>query len=251
MNRPVSAAEVADGTPLALPQINGSTVEASGAGLHWVRALGSRVATLWLCKMAGTALGIASFFPAYFWVMHANEARAYVMPLTAVDAWIELREGALPLYASLWLYVSLPAAFAKDWTALVRYAAAATVMTCIGFAIFWALPTVVPAFPIDWALYPALGFLKNADAAGNAFPSLHVSFAVFAGMVLASQLRAIGAPMWLRAANLIWAAGIVYSTLATRQHVALDVLGGVLLSGLCWALFGNRTVQQQSPKELF
>jgi len=31
---------------------------------------------------------------------------------------------------------------------------------------------------------------------------------------------------------MLWALGIVYSTLATRQHVLLDVLGGTLLAAV-------------------
>jgi len=39
----------------------------------------------------------------------------------------------------------------------------------------------------------------------------------------------VGAPLWLRAINVAWAAGIVYSTMAVRQHVLIDVLGGFAL----------------------
>ena len=140
-----------------------------------------------------------------------------------------MHQAALPLYASLWLLISLPAAFAKDRTDLLRYAAGAAAMSAVGFAFFWIAPTSVPAFAVDWARFPALGFLKSTDAAGNAFPSLHVSFAVFASAVLSGQLREVGAPSWVRGINRLWCVGIVYATLATRQHVLLDVLGGWML----------------------
>jgi len=47
--------------------------------------------------------------------------------------------------------------------------------------------------------------------------------------MLARQLRDAGAPAWLRVVNVAWAAGIVYSTMAVRQHVLVDVLGGFAL----------------------
>ena len=47
--------------------------------------------------------------------------------------------------------------------------------------------------------------------------SLHVAFAVFAAAGLGRELRAIGAPGWVRALNGLWCAGIVYSTIATRH----------------------------------
>lgn len=205
--------------------------------LRWNVALGHRMTTLWFLKMTGTTLGIASFFPAYFWVMGEAGSRALVMPMVFVDHWFGPLEAALPLYASLWLYVSLPAAFAKDRSEFLRYAAATGAMAVVGFVIFWIAPTTVPQFQVDWALYPSLQFLKSADAAGNAFPSLHVAFAVLACAVLAGQLKAVHAPAWVRILNWIWAVGIVYSTLATRQHVALDVLGGMTLGWLCWIAF--------------
>jgi len=109
-------------------------------------------------------------------------------------------------------------------------------MAAIGLVVFWFFPTTVPAFAVDWSQYPALQFLKATDVGGNAFPSLHVAFAVFTAVLLARQLRSVGAPSWTQWVNLLWALGIVYSTLATRQHVLLDVIGGTLLAVLVsWA----------------
>jgi membrane-associated phospholipid phosphatase len=76
-----------------------------------------------------------------------------------------------------------------------------------------------------------VGFLKNVDAAGNAFPSLHVATAIFSGIWLDHLLRRFGAPLWSRLFNWMWCIGIIYSTLATRQHVAVDVWGGLVLGG--------------------
>jgi membrane-associated phospholipid phosphatase len=45
-------------------------------------------------------------------------------------------------------------------------------------------------------------------------------------------LRRFGAPLWMLIFNGAWCIGIVYSTLATRQHVAVDVLAGLLLGAL-------------------
>ena len=53
--------------------------------------------------------------------------------------------------------------------------------------------------------------------------------AVFSGIWLHHLLRGIGAPLWATIVNMLWCAGIVYSTLATRQHVTVDVVAGALL----------------------
>ncbi|WP_295987785.1 phosphatase PAP2 family protein [uncultured Variovorax sp.] len=198
----------------------------------WYRAVGRRIATHWVAKMIGTTAGIMGFFVLYFWVMHNPSTPPTVMPLTALDHCVRVSDEAMLLYGSLWFYISLPPAFAKGWAELRACARDAALMAGMGLAVFWFFPTTVPAFAIDWAQYPSLMFLKNADAGGNAFPSLHVAFAVFSAVLLERQLREVRAPAWVRVLNVLWALGIVYSTLATRQHVLLDVLGGTLLAAV-------------------
>ena len=102
--------------------------------------------------------------------------------------------------------------------------------TCLaGLIVFYFWPTAVPAANIDWAQYPDVAFLKSMDASGNACPSLHVATAVFSGIWLHHLLRRFGAPLWILILNWAWCIGIVYSALATRQHVAVDVLAGLVL----------------------
>jgi len=60
---------------------------------------------------------------------------------------------------------------------------------------------------------------------------LHAAFAMFTAVVLHGQLTAVRAPRALLACNVLWCLGILYSTIATRQHVALDVIAGSLLAG--------------------
>jgi membrane-associated phospholipid phosphatase len=198
--------------------------------------LGQRIATLWVVKMIGTTVGISGFFVVYFWVMHNPPSEPMVMPLTRLDHWVGVSDDAMVLYGSLWFYISLAPAFAKDKAELWACARDAAIMAAVGLVVFWLFPTTVPVFAVDWAQYPALQFLKATDVGGNAFPSLHVAFAVLTAVLLERQLRSVQAPTWLRVLNLLWAFGIVYSTLATRQHVLLDVLGGTLLAAaVSWA----------------
>lgn len=200
------------------------------SSIPWYLALGRRFATLWVVKMIGTTVGISGFFVLYFWVMHNPPSEPTVMPLTPIDHWVGVSDDAMLLYGSLWFYISLAPAFAKDKAELWACARDAAIMAGVGLAVFWLFPTTVPVFPVDWSQYPALQFLKATDVGGNAFPSLHVAFAVLTAVLLERQLRSVEAPLWVRALNLLWAFGIVYSTLATRQHVLLDVLGGSLLA---------------------
>jgi membrane-associated phospholipid phosphatase len=125
--------------------------------------------------------------------------------------------------------VSLAPALLIDRRELVSYGLAWVGLSVIGLGLFLVWPTVVPLAAEDWARHPAFAFLKAADAAGNACPSLHVAFAVFSALWFVRLLRQMGAGRGLRALNWLWCAGILYSTVATRQHVALDVLAGAAL----------------------
>jgi hypothetical protein len=153
------------------------------------------------------------------------------MPVTWVDELIGFQPLSLPLYVFLWFYISLGTALAKDLRELATFGAASLAMSVVGLAIFMFLPTRAPDFAVDWSQYPSMRFLKTVDVAGNAFPSLHAAFCVFTAVVLHAQLTAVGAGRWLRAWNLLLCGGILYSTIATRQHVALDAAAGAALGG--------------------
>ena len=109
----------------------------------------------------------------------------------------------------------------------------------LSLGIFWLFPTAVPAAGIDWSLYPQMAIIKNADASGNACPSLHVAAAVFSGLWLDRVFRSVGAPTVVRYLNCLQCLAILWSTVATRQHVMLDVLAGTAV-GTVFAVLSLR-----------
>jgi len=183
-------------------------------------------------KSVGTMLFIGVFFGAYFYLLKFPSYPSTVMPFTGLDRLIGFVPQTLPLYLSLWVYVSLPPALLATRRELYGYGLSITATCISGLLIFYFWPTVVPAAHIDWSQYPDMDFLKNMDASGNACPSLHVTTAVFSGIWLHHLLRRFGAPLWILIVNSGWCIGIVYSTMATRQHVVLDVLAGLALGVL-------------------
>ena len=218
----------------------------------WTHELGKRTCTLWLLKMLVNVCGIAVFFFAYFWVMRHPLSAATVVPATWIDDRIPFSPQSFFRYASLWVYVALGSLFAKDGRELAAWAAACFAMIAVGLGIFMALPTKVPDFAIDWSQYPSIEFLKAVDASGNALPSLHAAFAVFTAVVLHEQLTAIRAPRAVLACNVLWGLGIVYSAIATRQHLALDVIAGSVLAGavsVAYVASGRRVRHKPRPSD--
>ena len=187
-------------------------------------------------KSVGTMLFIGLFFGAYFYLLKHPAYPTTVMPVTLLDRLIGFQPLALPMYLSLWVYVSLPPTLLATRRELFGYGLAMAGTCLAGLIVFYFWPTVVPAANIDWSQYPGVDFLKNMDASGNACPSLHVATAVFSAIWLHHLLRCFGAPLWILILNWAWCAGIVYSALATCQHVAVDVLAGLALGVLAATL---------------
>ena len=201
----------------------------------WTRQIAARVAYLWPLKALGTMAFMLVFFGGYFGVLHNPLFPATVMPLTVVDDWVAFTPLAFPAYLSLWVYVSLPPALLREFRTLMLFGIwiAAMCLFCLG--LFWVFPTVVPPAAVDWSLYPEMALIKNVDLGGNACPSLHVAAAVFSAFWLDRVAAAIGAPRWLRGCNVVQCLAILWSTVATRQHVSIDVAAGLVI-GIAFAL---------------
>lgn len=198
----------------------------------WYRQAAAVIPMHMYLKSIGTMLFISLFFGAYFYLLKAPAYPTTVMPVIWLDRLVGFQPLALSVYISLWVYVSLPPALLATRRELYGYGLAMAGTCLAGLIVFYFWPTSVPAADIDWARYPDVEFLKSMDASGNACPSLHVATAVFSGIWLHHLLRRFGSPLWMLTCNWTWCIAIVYSTLATRQHVAVDVLAGLMLGVL-------------------
>ena len=179
--------------------------------------------------MVGTPVVIYTFFAAYRELLNHPRFPVTEMPLTVLDELIRFWPPALILYVSLWVYVTVPSALLPSVRELVYYTWTIGVVCLVGLACFFFWPTSVPPPGFDRAAYPGFDILTGLDAAGNACPSLHVATALFAAIWLDALLREMGAGRAVRGVSWAWCLGIVYSAMATKQHVAIDVIAGAAL----------------------
>lgn len=205
------------------------------SGASWQQTCIARFRHYLLLKFVGTTALISLFFVGYFHVLRHPAGEATMMPLTALDELVGFQPAALYAYVSLWVYVGIPPALLRSLRELVAYGWWIAGLCIVGLACFYIWPTVVPAYVVDTARHPGFGLIRGLDAAGNACPSLHVATAAFSALWLDRLLREIGATIRVRAVNWLWFALIAWSTLATKQHVALDLLAGIAL-GSAFAL---------------
>lgn len=80
-----------------------------------------------------------------------------------------------------------------------------------------------------------LGFagrmLYSIDAADNLFPSIHCLVSWFCFLAVKGQKKI---PIWYKAVSFILAVLVFLSTLFTKQHVIVDVAGGIFLAQGCF-----------------
>jgi membrane-associated phospholipid phosphatase len=192
----------------------------------------------WKVKAGMTVLAPAVFCAIYFWLERNPRCVPAAMPVTALDRAIPFQEWALWPYLSLYLLTPIGPWLADSRRLLVRYLKGLAALSSVSFTVFWVFPTTITR-PDPSALGPAYRGLVALDTTLNAFPSLHAALAVYSALCW-RPARAILLP---------WAAVIVYSTLATKQHVAVDAAAGMLLGALSfrWA-YGGRAGRSAAPK---
>lgn len=204
----------------------------------WAGDLWHRVRYRVGLKFVGIAVFMWLFFSGYFQVLRHPLGPVTTMPLTALDHALPFQASAFAAYVSLWFYVGIPPGLMLRLRDALVYGAWAAALTATGLLVFLLWPTAVPG---DWRAlgiegHAGFALLQGIDASGNACPSLHVASATFSAFWIQRLLRIVGAPLWVSALNGLWLLLIVHSTIATRQHVVLDAVGGVLLAlPFAWA----------------
>jgi membrane-associated phospholipid phosphatase len=114
-------------------------------------------------------------------------------------------------------------------------------------AFFYGFPTTYPRpeYPAEthWLLAAVMQFVAVADTPRNCFPSMHVGLTAVATW----SMRHLG--VRALAGFSLWSLAIFASTLTTKQHYFLDILGGLMVMSLIVAvenrLFSPTIVERQ------
>ena len=142
---------------------------------------------------------------------------------SALDAALPYLDWSVWVYLSQFLLIASGILFARDDADRSDTFYALLVATVLATPFFILWPTTVPRITPGTEGVTGLAWrlLHLADTPANCFPSLHVALAVISG-------RALWRRGW-RALATVWPMLIVVSTLTTRQHVAWDIPGGLVL----------------------
>ena len=209
--------------------MNNSTAAACDSGSQWAAELALRARGLFVPTIIGTTVFNGLFFVGYFYVQRHPVHAPIMMPVIPLDLMISFQPLALLAYVSLWIYIGAGPGLQRTYPELAAYALWMAGLCITGLAIFYFWPTQMPSLTLDAPAHSAIAVLHRLDKTGNACPSMHVAVAIFTLGRVEEVLHSTRAPLWLRLVNVAWFVVIVYSTLAVKQHVALDVAGGALL----------------------
>ena len=110
---------------------------------------------------------------------------------------------------------------------------------CVCLVSFLAFPTTNtrPLITGSGLWTQAALWLYSIDAADNLFPSIHclVSWFCYLGIRGRKEI-----PRWYQSVSMVIAILVFASTLLTKQHVIVDVAGGILLAEFCFFI-GRKT----------
>lgn len=161
-------------------------------------------------------------------------------------------DNAIPFLAwTVWIYlagmplIAAPLFALRSEAAFRRASLDCAVILLASFACFAVLPVSSPGLRDAAAMADPGGVTTQAirlvhalDPPGNLFPSLHVSLAALACWSVAKAL-----PRWRLA---FWAAlaMVICSVTTTKQHLLIDVAGGLALA---WAVYANGHLNPAFP----
>ena len=212
---------------------------AAGYLAPWAVELISRIGKGFFRTTISTTLLTGLFFIAYFWVQRHPAYTPIMMPQTALDLSIPFQAPALLAYVSVWVYIGFGPGLQRTVREFTVYGLWLCGLCVSGLGIFYFWPTQVPRLVLPATSFPGFEMLHRIDESSNACPSMHVAVAVFTAVRVDEVLRLMRVPTQLRLINVGWFAAIVYSTLAIKQHLLIDVGAGAGL-GLVFALMSLR-----------
>lgn len=198
---------------------------------------------LFLTKKSKYWAGGALFFIVSFLYFFTNHHPVFVpreLPMLGIDRAVPFLPWTVLIYVSEYFFFPAVYITCRDMKNLNKYLYSFFATQAFSCVIFFFWPTVYPRelFPIPTDVNPYLGmiwtWLREADAATNCLPSLHVSTVYLSAYIFLDEQRA-KFPFFLT-----WATLIAFSTLPTKQHYFVDILSGWALSVFFYWLFHRK-----------
>jgi hypothetical protein len=199
-----------------------------------IAGLAGRLKTELALKLGLVVILYPLVFVPYFFLQRHHFFPATTMSFGLFDRLIPFSDQAVWPYFSIYLLLPIGPFFMGRRNQLLRYAAGIVLMSLIADLIFLCWPTFCPR-P---AMYRRQCCLSTTDSRGQFFQCLSVvarGFCGLFGVVRRTGFARTRESSRLAIGDLVWALLILYATLATRQHVLVDVIAGSVLGAAAYA----------------
>ncbi|MSP18309.1 MAG: inositol phosphorylceramide synthase [Bdellovibrionales bacterium] len=180
-------------------------------------------------KTKSKLLGLFIIAYGFFYIFPNLYARwdPALLPMTWLDNAIPLIPVTFLIYTSDYLLILFAIILIKnpdDFRSFSRMMFA-TLFTCGLFFIFFPTTYPRPSYPIvsNTFIKAAMEFIYVGDSPNNCLPSLHVALTSVATWSLRKRSKKLVGFLGL------WTLAIIISTLTTKQHYFIDIIGGLLV----------------------
>jgi membrane-associated phospholipid phosphatase len=207
-----------------------------------------RLQAHWQLKAVAT-LGVSVvFWSGYLYLSRHAFFPVSHLPLTALDRWAGYRPYPWSwIYESVFVLTGIIPWLIITKTQLRRYVTGFALLSLLSFALFILFPVAAPR-PTNVEPTPFLLFITHIDGPLNAFPSLHAGCLIY-NLLLAHRLFRKSMTSFIAGALWLWVLLILFGTLATKQHYALDLLAGGALGWLADWVAWRSSIDNESAAE--
>lgn len=177
-----------------------------------------------------------------FWILYFSIQRHPVFTITEltpsfIDNLIPFNPDYVYIYESFWLLMPIAPWLMNSRRDLLSYCKAISLMSMIAFFVFFIWPTACARPAGSTSGNEVYEILVAIDRNLNAFPSLHAAFTVFSTLCCWEIFKTLSFHRMAICLILLWTLAILYSTLATQQHLFIDLIGGTLLGIVCYGYY--------------
>ncbi len=177
-------------------------------------------------------LGIIAFVVFYMLPNHLNIFEPSYIHLFEFEKLIPFIDWTIWVYMSDYLYIALVFMLLKDKDNMNRIYYSQIMLLMVSMFIFFLIPTQYPRPEVEYSGLTGyfIQLLYSTDTPGNACPSIHVAMTFLAGYGFIKEKR------YLLPWFMLWAVLISLSTLTVKQHYLMDIIGGVTMSIIFYAV---------------
>ncbi|HSY54712.1 MAG TPA: phosphatase PAP2 family protein [Opitutaceae bacterium] len=179
-------------------------------------------------------------YGAYTITNHLTLFTPTVLPFTAFEKALPILPWTMWPYLTSFFFMVIVFFDVRNLENLSRLAYAFLTLQVVANLIFIFFPVSIPRdlYPLPADIGPVekwmFNYIRTVDSTINCLPSLHVADCCLIGLVYLKENR--GKFVFA----MLWVALVSFSTLGTKQHYLWDVIGGIVIAIVIFALAFSR-----------